>query len=128
MNSSYPRMLHNDDNCVVENPHVTRTFVDELRLAQNIHVDKFADYYIRIIWQMAFIIWSIIFGLILSTIAYTTQTRKFIRYVKYANPKNDINKKLFTQVKQEFSTEIGPQKFTQEFNDFLKEELNKYYK
>ena len=45
------------------------------------------------------IVWMLLFGPVLSVYAYSRNIRFFVRYVKYANPKSELNKKMFLQVK-----------------------------
>lgn len=51
----------------------------------------------------------------------------YVRYIKYANPKNDMNERLFLQVLQELSYSVQTQHFPQDIVDVLQQELNGYY-
>ena len=50
--------------------HVTRTFIEELQLRDDPNYDGGSGYWIRIFWQIGFLIWAIVFGAILSLYAY----------------------------------------------------------
>ena len=70
--------------------------------------------------------WFLFFFLV-AAYAYQTHMPKYVKYVLYANPKNEMNEKLFLEVLQKMSYVVKTQNFPKDVIKVLQSELNKYY-
>ena len=65
--------------------------------------------------------------ILFSGYTYSQQTKLFVKYVKFTNPRDSMGEKLYNYIKQEFAAAIEPHTTP----DYIKEEnhvnLNTYY-
>ena len=71
--------------------------------------------------------WGLLLFLI-TFFTFTRDTRLFVRYIKYSNPQNEMNLKIFQMVSLKFEHTIECQNFQDDIGKLMMDELNKYYK